>query len=58
LFLKLLDAKQIRRLDGRSIHGERRNLVVRHNRYQQNKKQEPESELGGEPEPFTQAETA
>ena len=58
LFLELLDAKQIRRPDGGRVHSERRNLLVRHGGYQQNKKQVPEPEPGVEPELFTQAETA
>ena len=52
LFFELLDAKQIRRPEGRGTLDKRRNLIIRHCRYQQNQEQEPEPEL------FTQAEIA
>ena len=52
LLFELFDAQGLRRPEGRgTLHG-RRNLIIRHCRYQQNQEQEPEPEL------FTQAEIA
>jgi hypothetical protein len=52
----LFDAERLQRPERRGTLHERWNLVVRHDSYQQNKKQEPEPDV--DPEPFTQAETA
>src|SRR5882672_8044179 len=54
LFFELFDAQRLQRPEGRgTLHG-RRNLIIRHCRYQHSKKQEPEPGL----ELFTQAEIA
>ena len=57
LLFELFDAKRFQRPRGQgALHG-RRNLVIRHCSYQQNKRQEPEPPEV-ELELFTQAETA
>ena len=58
LCFELLDVERLPRREGRGTFHGRGNVVVRHCRYQQSKRQVPEPEPDVEPELFTQAETA